>query len=370
MKEEIKIYRSTLKDYASRCRSIMSSQLHPEELLKIMADTATAAFGEYFSPRILQDPDEISVNFIELLDQIVFEVDENIPSLPIDENIRDYIMDDLYVRINIYIDIFTGIDTYKANLKKRILTHDDTEVIRYYNMDEYITLLINEYDEQPALKESILRALLSFEGHNLINFYYRVANDESLPQSKILAFMGLKQSGSRFSNWDLLKTENSDYRDVITYIEEFDSGAIGSNGICSDFGSLLFTINYIELNIKKLRDPLIIGWVAEILKKVLEKGNGSTYFPRIYNLVSNIFMFAREEFLKNFSQCDEHLVAFIEIIDTLPWEFFDRIRAKLFVMGDDFQTRVNNLIESDKISLNEGDSNTMSFLLLESEKTL
>ena len=114
------------------------------------------------------------MGFLRLLDQIVFELTENLPA---DASVREYIIDDLHARLSIYLDVFSGKETYACNLNKRLLTHEDTVIIRQCGLGEYLPLLLAEFNEQPVLRKSILRCLLSFDSSDLLNFYYNVASE-------------------------------------------------------------------------------------------------------------------------------------------------------------------------------------------------
>ena len=367
MKSLLKLDKNSLLDLAIRLYQLMHSTNNKGEALQAISKILKTDLGEYLSPEILSNPDELSVSFIEMLDQIIFEVEENIPS---DEAIRDYIIDDLYLRLGKYLDILHDRDTYKRNLCNSHITHEDTVIIKHYRMEEYIPELMTEFYEQPALKKSILRSLLSFSSEELINFYYQVIKGKNCIEAKVLSLAGLKMHGSKFSNWKQMKSGEEKFDALVSYVKDFNTGKIGKNTLPVDIYSLLFAIAYIEHNITKFHEPMSINWAVEVLKSVGTMRIDNSYLSDIYLSISNILIYCNSASVRELLKKEEHLVSFINLLDMLPPEFFRRITMKLATMGNGFRDTAERLISENKVTLKEGESNIKSYLLWESESTI
>ena len=171
------------------------------------------------------------MSFIGLLDQIVFEMTENLPA---DAAVREYVIDDLFARLNIYLDVYSGRETYACNLNKRLLTHEDTIIIRQCRLKEYVPLLISEFSEQPLLQKSIIRCLVSFDSDELLEFYYTIACEPGASDVKSMALVGLKKFGSVFRRWDLAGPGEEAYGRLVAYAKAFDGVALEKNRIPDD----------------------------------------------------------------------------------------------------------------------------------------
>ena len=355
-----------IKDFALSCSDIVKSSPSKQEALKTVADFASPHLKKYLSIT-LKNPDEISMHFIDLLDQIVFEVVENIHY---DDPVHEYIIVDLYARLCTYLDIFRGKETYTININKRNFTHDDTVIIRQCRMSEYVPLLVAEYYEQPILQKSILRALLLFDSENLLNLYYNIVKDGNYIEEKILALIGLKRFISKF-NFDQLHSQKHDgYARLIEYAESFNCQDIGKNTLPEDVYSLLFGLNYIELNRDAVSDLSALAWMFRIIQSFLKIEFDNPFIADIYKSASNIILFAKPDILERLVNVEELAIAMIKVLDFFPGEFFYKLGIKLYHIGHDFIRMANRLKLSGKIKLNELESNTMNYILWESENML
>lgn len=191
MKSGLLLRADWIGEFADSCLSAIGSASSKIEVLNLVAGLVSPRIDEY-RRHVLENPDEISLNLVDLLDQIVFELAENIPA---DATVQEYIIDDLYARMSVYLDILAGRETYASNLNKRYITREDTLVIRQCRMKEFVPLLMSEYYEQPALQRPLLHALLSFDGDDLLNFYYDIAKEADSADIRALSLVGLKSSG-------------------------------------------------------------------------------------------------------------------------------------------------------------------------------
>ena len=94
-----------------------------------------------------------------------------------------------------YIDVYNEKEIYKQNLCNRVISKDDTMIIRHYKMSEYIPELLVEFYEQPELQYFILRVLLVFQADELRHFYNQIMKIKFICFSKksefFLNFLGV-----------------------------------------------------------------------------------------------------------------------------------------------------------------------------------
>ena len=359
MKKLPTLHRDGLRDFAETCFYLLTQAPGKNAALKNIAETCTRRFGEYFGPEILADPDELSVNFIELLDQTVFEMIDN-PAR--ETTIRDYIIEDLYHRLSLYLDMYRGLEYYERSLLNRKITLDDLVIIRYYRLDHYTGELMDDFYEQPTMQRSILKTLLVFNDERLLNFYYQIIRELHSLEVKGLALMGLKQCHNRFSNWHSLKNIDDDLTDLVNYIEAFETEDVSKNPVPGNITRLNFALTYIEMNQQSLMKRGIVPWVFSVMRSVLYLNADSSLFTTIYNSIATIIVFFDTEYIRFLLKDERHLISFVCLMDILPGPVFDRIRMKLDLLGKDFINSINELRFSGKIRLDELNSNVMGYL--------
>ncbi len=360
MKKIIKLDRYTVVDLASRIRKEIASYKGNYDALKAVSRLLSSELGDYFGPEILQYPDELLISFIELLDQIVFETEEN---APVEESIRDYIVDDLYLRLCKYLDILHDRELYKQNLGNGILTHDDTVIIRYFSMEEYIPELIDGYSDRPALKKSILRALIPFQSEELFAFYYRILKDDGCLEAKILSLVGLKIHGSKFSNWKSLLNDDPDFNTLVEYASDFNAGQMIKNKLPENPYALIFAVNFIEQSVKSIKTKETVRWAVDVLRKISGIEIPSPHQSDMYLSIANILLYCDHDIIREVMKDESVLKSFIYLLDLLPPETFRRVTMALSILGGDFTDSVNRLISSGKVSPHEGESNILGYLL-------
>ncbi len=362
-----KLTSEDLVNLASLCNESIKNSENRKAALEKIAETISCNLGDYFGPGILLHPDEISIHFIELLDQIVFETVENSSG---DDRIRDYVIDNLYSRLGIYLDIFNDKELYKRNLCNRIITNDDTVIIRQFKMIEYLPELLVEFFEQPELQKPILRVLLTFKSDDLLNFYYQIAQQKNPIDIKILALIGLKFFHSKFHNWDQIKEKFNGRYPVIEYALEFDADDITRNKFPNDVYSLLFVLKFIDLNFDTLSNPNVTKWIISVLVSALKFEIDSNLQGDIFKDITNILIYIDTTNINSLLTNDDMVVSLISIIDFLPREYFDRIVMRISLLGEEFIESVRNLISAGRINAEDRTSNTMSFLFFETHNTL
>jgi hypothetical protein len=359
MKSGLQLNGNRVLKLANSCHEKIRASASKNEALEIIADFASPLIEEYYR-YALEHPDEISLNFVELLDQIVFELSENMPA---ESMVREYLTEDLCARLNIYLDIFQGQEIYAGNLNRRILTHEDTIIIRQCGLKEYVPLLIREYYEQPVLQRSILCALLAFSSDELLNFYYSVATESGSMEVKALSLVGLKKFGTQFGHWNKLTSENEGYRQMIAYAKSFDCSAIENNEIPPNLYSLLFALQYIEATTDLFYDFSSLSWIIRMLDSMVGVGFYNTYLTDFYMSICKIVTFAGIDALKQMLGSEDLAKALVQVIDFLPREYFDRVTVKLSLLGDGFINRVNGLLSTGAMKLNDRESNTNGYVM-------
>ena len=156
MEKSLKLNNENLHEFALRCYDTLQTAESKGDGLKLISDLISTQIGDYFGPEILTHHDEFSLSFIGILDQIVFEMEENTPS---DEAIRDYIIDDLYIRLRKYLDILYDKDVYKHNFTNGLISQEDTIIIKHFQMEEYIPELITEFYDQTSITKTNIKGI-------------------------------------------------------------------------------------------------------------------------------------------------------------------------------------------------------------------
>ncbi len=355
-----KIDKKRLRYIARQCYNLLITSKNKYDALLKISETAAKEFGEYFSPNILLNSDQISVNFIEIMDQILFEIEENDSD---EENIRNYIIEDLYNRIKIYLEIFEGEDVYKKSLSNRIITCDDTFIISQFNMARYVPDLMTEFYEQPNLQKPILKALLKFDVEELLNFYYQIVKDVFCLEIKCLALTGLKCLSTQFRNWHLLKLKDDALAEIADYAEKFNINRIESNALPEKLYCIYFAINFIEKNLNNLMYSESVDWIMKLFKNLLKVNIGNAIFDNIYMSLSNIILLSDTDCFISAFQRNSNLVTFLRLIDILPPSYFNRITIKLDNFGREFVELINEQIAKNMIKTDKFSSNIFNYLL-------
>jgi hypothetical protein len=360
MKGFAKLNRRAVIDLASRIREARSAANGSEAALKAISQILSAELGQYFGPEILDVPDELMVSFIELLDQIVFEIEENTPS---DGSIREYIVDDLYLRLGKYLDVLLDMELYKQNLGSGFLTHEDTVIIRYFGMEEYVPELMTEYYERPVLKKSILRALLAFSSEELLTFYYQIIKEDGCIEAKILSLLGLRLHGSRFRNWKHLRNGDVRFDSLVAYVSGFNMERANENNLPEDIYTLMFAINFIEQSVGGLKKRDFFQWTAEVLKTISVIGIPVQFQSDMYTSIANILTYCDAGVIRDVVRDDAVLKSFIHLLEVLPPETFRKVTVSLALLGSDFTDPVARLISTGEVVPREGESNILGYLL-------
>ncbi|MBN1496346.1 MAG: hypothetical protein JXA07_06225 [Spirochaetes bacterium] len=348
--------------FADSLLSQIGSAASKVEALNRASELVSSRIDEYRRD-ILENPDEISLSLIDLLDQIAFELAE---SNPADAAVQDYIIDDLYGRLSVYLDILKSREIYDSNLRKRYITREDAIIMRQCRMKECAPLLMSEFYEQPALQKPILHTLVSFDGDDLLNFYYDIAKESDAVDMRALALVGLKGFGTKFRRWRQLSSgDDEGYLRMIAYAESFDAAAIERNDmpVPGDLNTSMFVLHYVESHIESITGHAALAWVLEALHSFLSIRYYNSSLAVIHDSICSILLFARTDTLQLVLDGDACVKKLLELIDFLPRELFERIVPKLALMGNDFIRRVNGMVGAGKVKLNERESNALSYII-------
>ncbi len=352
------INNKSITSYVTKFEEFIEINNSKAATLMQIADYARDQLGEYFTPEILSAPNEITIHFIELLDQIVFELGENIPE---DVNIREYIINDLYARISIFVQVLSDLQKYSSNIKSRLLLFEDTIIIKFFNGKTLLPLLKNEFYEQPSLQKWILRAMLSFDDPDLLHFYYTIIHEKNHVEVKILALLGLKKTTPLFSKWDSIYTIIEHDATLLRYIIEFEPAKILPEQMPTTPETIVFTLLYIEYNTNCISSNKVL---VNLLYQAIEPLKDGRYTTIIYLTITNILLTTDLTELIN-TEHDEDVIfiKFLNILDYLPREYFDRISVKLQLAGNSFFEHARGLVNSGRILTKDYKSNLINYFV-------
>ena len=334
----------------------------PMDALKSVSSWVTADFGKNIKFLVFDNLDDLSLGLIDLLDQIVFEVEEEHISLesPIDE----YIIDDLYSRAGAYLDVITDVNIYKKNLRERPLNPDDPLIIRCHGLNEFIPLLMTEFFEQPNLRLIVLKSLLFMEDDDLLHFFYEIARNNYDYELKIPAMIGLKKFRYRFDNWYLLTEDGKDdFNELVEFARTFDPGSYAETGFHRNPFILLFMLSFIETGMAAGMVNGNVEWLIDFMVHATECGMQSGAFQSaVFQSIASILPRIGICDLKTVISDREYMARFLNLVDSLPVEIFDKVMIVINRLGSDFLMNVRRIISDGEINLQEKNSNLLGYL--------
>ncbi len=358
-----KIDKGRLDALAARCCGRFREITSKRDALRMIAETASGELGGFLNAGVLADPDDVAIGFIELLDQIIFEMSEE--NAGKDGRVEEYILDDLYQRIEVYLDLFAGMDVYGKNLHGRMINRDDTVIIRHYRLSEFIPVLTSEFYEQPGLRKPIVHALMFFTHEDLLNLFYEIAKGEYEVDLKIPALAGLKNNRSTFYNWNYLKGQGDQkFDDLITFITAGQNGKEAPGSASSENAYILyFRILQLELLLEGSVEYRHCRMMIEVLNGISRYNMEAVPFKNdIYESLSRILNKMHRESMRKFFADENYLASFMYLIDSLPMEVFDRIILAVEGLGEEFISSVKHLISKGKLQLDEKNSKLSGYL--------
>lgn len=353
LNEITKTYYDVLKSITSR-----------SEALKNIAEKATNDFGEFITPGSLNLTDEVDINFIELLDQIIYEFRENTDC---ESNIRDYIIDDLYSRIFIYLESCNSIRLYMQNIKNRPLTTDDLLIIKNRKLTQTIPLLIAEYEEITLLQKPIIKALLHLPGDYPADFFLNACFSTPHGFIRSASVLGLTYAGIDIQNRTIeekmMQDESPDcIAELIGYAAQFNFNEIWENRAPANREEITFALLHIEKNIHTLSDNRSINWILDILNLVPAMNFENSWLYEINTAMSNIILNIDISGIKEYLKNEERMMRTINFIDLFPKNIFNRLTGQLDSLGIEFHYRLNSIMEKKDFRSGDPDSNMLNYL--------
>jgi len=302
-------------------------------------------------------------NFIELADQVRFELEES--NSYHNNSVESYIIDNLYKRAEAYIDLFQGDDVYCRNITARLLTVEDLVIIREKQLSSLVPYCVSEFYEQPSFRFEILTCLLAFQNEELVHFFYEVVKNEVEPDLKIVSLLGLHQSGKRFSNWKNLSGVGD---------EEFDTLVRHAAGMKNELKLskpmnlenryiLFFTLLYIDHVLDPEKYYVFRGEIFDVLTEASDMGNETGQLQlRMLHSVRSILGKMPSVSLKKIIQQDDDILILLRVLENLPIEIFDRVLRSLRIPREELTRSVEKLVDRNSINLDDHHSNMLAYL--------
>lgn len=330
----------------------------PRPALAAVAELVSGMIGRRPGHAILERPDPVSMAFVELLDQVVFELNE-----PFDTErgkVEEYILGDLYRRLEVFLCLNQGVEQYRASIHSRALTADDALIIRHYSLADLIPALMSEFFEQPHLRFHILHALISFRTEDLIGFFYEIARGGYETDLRVLAVMGLNgNDNGRFDGWKMLRgSGDEDFSALISHVSGEPGGAPVSGSV------LLFRVVELELAAGRIEDPAdclaMILSLHDILRHDLES---ISLKSRIYESMARILGRMQCDCMRVLLLDQENLRHFIYLADGVPAELFERVSRLLEFLGEEVMMAMERLLAGNGVHLDERSSQLSAYLM-------
>jgi len=337
---------------------IISHSESPDWAVRDISAIAKKYFGEYITPGSLNIKDEKLINLIELLDQIIFEINEETNN----NHIREYILEDIYTRFVILLEAIYDIEKYKKNLKNRPLYYEDTIIIRENCLSEFIQLLIPEYEDIGNIQKNILKTLIYFTDNIHLDFFYNIFKNASSPFIRGASLLGLKYCENRGLNWNSLKELSQELHPLIEYAATFNTNNLSSNKLPQSREEMVFAALHAEKNKSLKNKKEEIEWLMNLCKSMTDLNFENSCLNEtnisLCNSIMSMDIAALEDSLKN----EENLSSLIKYLDYLPRNLFNRLSGIIDSMNESIIFKIENLIENKNPSKDLHNSNVLTYL--------
>ncbi|HDP80038.1 MAG TPA: hypothetical protein ENN21_04255 [Spirochaetes bacterium] len=332
-----------LASFTACCHGGFRSHDSKSAALKYLAEKTTAKLGDFLHAAKLARPDDVSVKFIELLDQVLFEMKGERNGNG--GRTEDYIIDDLYGRAEIYLDFFHRPEKYHRGLRSRLLYLDDIVIIGQYRLREYLPLLMTEFHDQPHLRLAIAKALAAFDDESLFNFFYEIANNGFETELKILALLGLKGNSRRFYNWRRLNGQDDPYfQSLILYIAGDGREYERDNPYV-----LFYRLARLDIALRvEMTDEHCVELMDTLNAEALADMESMTLKGAFEEILSNTLNKIHSEAMQRFLGNGENLSAFLDRLESLPTEVFEKAVVMIGSMNDRLVSAIESLIVKGK----------------------
>lgn len=346
---------TSLKEYFS----IITTTTSRSEALKSIAGMGIKQFGEFITPGSLNLSDEVQINFVEILDQIIFELSGNSDT---GSEIKDYITDDLFSRFSLILEALADCDKYKANLKNRPLYCEDLIVIRRKNLSEFVPLLIAESEDITSLEKNIIKTLLYFTDKVHLDFFYNLFRNTASGYCKAASLLGLKYSCKAGLNWNSLREISNGLKELVEYAENFNIEEIYCNRLPENMEEMTFILLHLEKNVKQYKNISEINWILTVFSIVPLLNFENSWLTEINISLSNIILETDINLMREILKNESALIRATNFIDYLPRNVFNRLTGRLDDMGMEFIYNLNLVIEKKKKSMDAYNSNILTYI--------
>ena len=338
---------------------ILNSTPSRSNALENIADRARDDFGDYITSGSLNITDEILINFVELLDQIIYEFIENNEK---NHNIRNYIIDDLYSKLSLTFEALTDTERYISNLQNRSLLLDDLLIIKNKNLTELVPILISEAEGITNFQKEIIKTLIYFENESLCEFFYNTFKNPASGFIKSASLLGLKYNNEKRLNWDSIKEIEKEHSEFIRFAEKFDANIIHKNSFPATEEEVTFSVLHVEKNMKKMNDFDSINWIISMLIRIHSFNFESSWLYEIHSSVCSILLGMDIDILKKILKNESLFIKTIELIDKLPATIFNRLTGIFDSLGMEFLFDLNSTLEEKKLNITNGNSNILNYV--------
>jgi len=346
---------TSLKEYFS----IITSTASRSEALRSIAALGIKQFGEYITPGSLNLCDEIQINFIEILDQIIFELSG---SSDTGSEIRDYITDDLYSRFSLILEALADCEKYKANLKNRPLYSEDLIIIRRKKLSEFVPLLISESEDITSLEKNIVKTLLYFTEDVHLEFFYNRFRNTSSGFNRAASLLGMKNKCKPGLNWDSVKEISNGMVELVNYAENFNTEDICNNRLPENMEEMTFVLLHLEKNAKSFKSLREINWIFNILSIIPLLNFENSWLTEINISLSNIILQIDINLMREILKNESVLISATNFIDYLPRNVFNRLTGRLDEMGMEFIYNLNLVINKNRKTMDAYNSNILTYI--------
>lgn len=329
------------------------------EAMKLIAELAIKEFGDYITPGALHTTDDAHIIFIELLDQIIYELRENNEC---NSNIKDYIIDNLYSRLSLILEAINSREMYIKNIRNRNLFNDDLVIIKNMELSELVPLLVNESEDITHLQLQIVKTLLSFTENLPLDYYYSTFKAATSGYIKAASLLGLKYSCSKGLNWHAVKEVRNGMTGLITYAENFNLDSHSSNKFPGTREELTLALLHAELTAGSISGIADAEWILNSMNSCSGYSFDNIWFAEINITMGNILLRINTDMLNKLLRDEKRLIQTARMIDRLPKNIFNRITGRLDELDTEFIFDLNSVIEKKKVPVNDYNSNIMSYL--------
>lgn len=358
--------RAPLDTVIHDCFSLLESGASRSETLKKAAERAISQFGDYITPGDLNLTDEIEIIFVELLDQIVYELREN---NEYETNIKDYIIDDLYSRLALILEAMNSKEQYLKNLKNRTLYHDDLVIIKKLQLSKVVPLLVSESGDITDLQVPIAKTLLSFTDDLYLDYYYNMFRSSTSGFLKALSLLGLKYSSAKGLNWTALMESANGIAGLVKFAEKFSLFELDRNPLPGTGEECTLALLHAEMIIHTINSNSDVEWILGLLNSVPQFNFDKTWLHEVHTSMGSILLGIDLKMLGKILKDEKKLINAACLIDRLPKNIFNRITGRLDELGMEFIFNLNSVIEKKKVPVNDYNSNIISYLCLNGSST-